>query len=113
MGLSVSTGLTTEQYRKRLDQDLVQTQTQLRSLLGQPEGLPPRPKRATPVIQPRKGAAYRISMIEELSEAEGEGSSVNGHTRSNSTPTHSIQSRSDSKRNLPRRILHRLVPLRK
>lgn len=102
-----------EQYRKKLDQSIAQTQTQLSSLLGQPEGLLPRPKSMIPVIQPRKGAAHRISTIEEGSEAEGEGSSANSHTRSHSTPTHSIQSRSDGKRSLPRRILRRLIPLGK
>ncbi|KAH8983375.1 hypothetical protein EDB92DRAFT_1951659 [Lactarius akahatsu] len=33
--LSVSTGLTMEQYRKKLDQNLAQTQTRLDSFLGQ------------------------------------------------------------------------------
>jgi hypothetical protein len=113
MGLSVSTGLTMEQYRKKLDQNLAQTQSRLSSLLGQSEGPHPRPKSITPVIQPRNRADHRISTIEERSEAEGEGNSANGHIRSSSTPTNSIQSRSDGKRSLPRRILRRLMPLRK
>ena len=99
------------QYRKRLYQSLAQTQTQMNSLLGQPERPLLRQKSITFLIQPHKGAAHRISTIEEGSEAEGEGSSANGHTRSHSTPT--IQSRGDVKRSLPRRILCRLMPLGK
>ena len=113
MGLSVSTGLTMTQYRKKLNQSLARTQSQLNSSLGQPDRLLPRTKSITFMIQPVKGAAHRISTIEEGSEAEGEGNSANGHTRSHGTPTHSIQSRSDGKRSLPRRILRRLITLSK
>jgi len=104
MGLSVFTGLTMEQYRKRLDQSLAHTETQLSSLSGQPEGPFSRPKSVIPVMQPRK-RVHSISTIEEGSEVEAEGSSANGHTRS-----HSTQSYSDSKRSLPRRILRRIMP---
>ncbi|KAI9430814.1 hypothetical protein H4582DRAFT_2014085 [Lactarius indigo] len=105
--LSVSTGLTMEQYRKKLDQNLAQTQTRLNSFLGQTEGLLPRP---TSTINPHQGA---ISTIEEGSEAEGEGSSANGHVQSHSTLSHSTQSHSDSGKrtnSLPRRILRHILP---
>ncbi|SRR6266702_4300441 len=106
--LAVSTGLTMEQYRKKLDQNLAQTRTQSNSFLGQPEGL-----LTIPVIHPYGGAARSVSTIEEGSEAEGSGSSANGHTQSHSTQSHSTQSHSDSGKrtsSLPRRILRRLIP---
>ena len=115
MGLSVSTGFTLGQYRKKLDQNLAQTQSPLSNLSGRPEGLLSRPKRITPVIRPCNGAAQSMSTIEEGSE--GGESSANDHTRSSNTQSHYIQSHSsqsrsnsNSKRSLPRRILRRLVP---
>ncbi|KAH9034061.1 hypothetical protein EDB85DRAFT_1889928 [Lactarius pseudohatsudake] len=105
--LSVSTGLTMEQYRKKLDQNLAQTQTRLNSFLGQTDELLPR---TTSTVHPHQG---EISTIEEGSEAEGEGSSANSHAQSHSTlPSHSTQGHSDSGRrnSLRRRILRRLLP---
>ena len=112
--LSVSTGLTMEQYRKKLDQNLAQTQAQLNSL-GQSKGLLSPPTTALPMILPFKGAPKAVSTIEEVSEAEGEGSSANGHTLSHavSAQSHAGSTRSNSdsgKRSLPRRILRRLIP---
>jgi len=104
--LSVSIGLTMEQYRKKLDKDLEQTQTQLNGFLGRPDGLLFRPHWPG-------GAAQSISTIEEGPEAEGAGSFANGHARSNSTQsnTGSTKSHSDSgkRSSLPRRILRRLI----
>ncbi|KAI9461914.1 hypothetical protein BJY52DRAFT_164838 [Lactarius psammicola] len=113
--LSVYTGLTMELYRKKLDQNLAQTRTQLNSLLGprQPEGLLPHPTSLIPVIHPHEGAAKSISTIEEGSEAEGSGSSATGHTQSHSVQSHSSQGYSDSGKrtsSLSRRILSRLIP---
>ena len=110
MGLSVSTGLTLGQYRRKLDQSLAQTQSPLSNLPGQPEGLLPRPKSITPVIRHCKGAVKSMSTIEEGSE--GEASSANGRNRSHSTQSHNTQSHSGKnlKRSLPRRILRRLIP---
>ncbi|KAH9177165.1 hypothetical protein EDB89DRAFT_1517109 [Lactarius sanguifluus] len=105
--LSVSTGLTTEQYRKELDQNLAQTQTRLNSFLGQTDRLLPC---TTSTIHLHQG---EISTIEEGSEARCEGSSANCPAQSHNTPSHSIQSRSDSGRHtnsLRRRILRHLLP---
>ena len=105
--LSVSSGLTMEQYRKKLDQNLAQTQTQLNNFLGKPDGL---------LLHPYGGgAAKSISTIEEGSEAEGSGSSANSHGQSHSSQSHigSTQNNSDGgRRSLPRslRILRRLLP---
>jgi len=108
--LSVSTGLTMEQYRKKLDQNIAQTETQLNSL-GQSEKLLSPPTSATLTIPPIMRAPKAISTIEEGSEAEVEGSSALDHTRSNTSHAGSTQSNSDSgKRSLPRRILRRLKP---
>ena len=110
--LSVSTGLTMEQYRKKLDQNLAQTQAQLESL-RQSEGLFSPSASTIPMSPPFEGAPSAISTNEEGSEAEGEEGSENGHTLSYSTQSHtgSTWSNSDSgKRNLPYRILRRLIP---
>ncbi len=95
--LSVSAGLTMEQYRKKLDQNLAQTQAQLKSL-GQPEGLLSPSTSVIPMILQYKGVPQAISTIEEGSETEGEGGPASGHTRSDS-----------GKRSLPRRILRHLI----
>ncbi|KAH8979940.1 hypothetical protein EDB92DRAFT_1977146 [Lactarius akahatsu] len=89
--LSVSTGLTMEQYRKKLDQNLAQTQTRLDSFLGQTD-------------------PGEIPTIEEGSEAEGEESSANSHAQSHSTPSHSHSDRGKRTNSLRRRILRRLLP---
>jgi hypothetical protein len=107
--LSVSSGLTMELYRKKLEQNLTRTQAQLNSL-RQSEGL-----LSPSMILPFKGAPKAISTIEEGSEAEVEGSSANGHTLTHSSQSHAGSSRSNSdsgtrKRSLPRRILRRLIP---
>jgi hypothetical protein len=106
--LSVSTGLTMEQYRKKLEHNLARTLTQLNSLKHS-EGL-----LSPSTILPFKGAPKVISTIEEGSEAEVEGSSANGHTLTHSSQSHAGSSGSNSdsgtrKRNLPRRILRRLI----
>jgi len=110
--LSVSTGLTMEQYRKKLDQNLAQTQAQLRSL-RQSEGLLSPSTSTIPMNPPFKGIPKAISTIEEGSEAEGEGNSANSHTLSYSTQSHTGSTRSNSdsgKRSLPYRIFRRLIP---
>ncbi|KAH9054775.1 hypothetical protein EDB87DRAFT_1420251 [Lactarius vividus] len=103
--LSVSTGLTIEQYRKKLDQNLAQTQAQLKSL-GQPEGLLHPSTSATPVIPLYKGVPQAISTIEEDSEAEDEWNFVDSNSQSYSTESHS----DSGKRSLPRKFLRRLIP---
>lgn len=105
--LSNSSGLTMEQYRQKLDQNLAQTQAQLNSMLERAEGILLRPTSISPVIHPHGGATQPMYMItmEEGSEVEGEASSANGLTRS-----HSTQSHDSGKRSFPRRFLHRLVP---
>ncbi|KAH9177227.1 hypothetical protein EDB89DRAFT_1519816 [Lactarius sanguifluus] len=100
--LSVSTGLTTEQYRKKLDQNLAQTQAQLNSL-GQPGGLLPP---STSVIPLYRGVPQVISTIEEGSEAEDEWNFVDSDSQSHSTRSHS----DSGKRSLPRKFLRRLIP---
>jgi hypothetical protein len=108
--LSVSTGLTMEQYRKKLDQSIAQTRTQLNSL-EQSEKLLSPPTSVIPTIPSIKGVPKAISTIEEGSEAEVEGSSALEHTWSTPSQADSTQSNSDSgKRSLPRRILRRLLP---
>ena len=112
--LSVSTGLTMEQYRKTLDQKLAQTVAQLNTL-EQSKGLLSPSTGVRPMILPFKGAPKAVSTIEEGSEAEGEGSSQNGHALSYaiSAQSHPSSARSNSdggKRSLPRRILRRLIP---
>lgn len=109
--LSVSTGLTMELYRKKLEQNLAHNQAQLNSL-RQSEGLLSPPTTATPMLLPYKGVPKAISTIEEGSEAEGEGSSSNGHTQTHSSQSHAGSARSSDsgKRSLSRRILHRLIP---
>ncbi|KAF8257977.1 hypothetical protein EI94DRAFT_1756263, partial [Lactarius quietus] len=110
--LSVSTGLTMEQYRKKLDQNLAQTQVQLSSL-RQSEGLLSPSSSAIPMSLPFKGAPKAISTSKAASTIE-EGSSANGHTLGHSsTQSHasSARSKSDSgKGSLPRRILRRIIP---
>jgi len=103
--LSVSTGLTMEQYRKKLDQNLAQTQAQLNSFLRKPDSLLPPSTRAMPVILPYKGAPLVISTIDEVSEGDSEGSPTKAWS-------HSAQSHSDTsgKDSLSRRILRRLIP---
>ena len=110
--LSVSTGLTMELYRKKLEQNLARNEAQLHSL-RQSEGLLSPPTSTTPMLLPFKGAPKAISTIEEGSEAEGEGSSTSGHTQTHSSQSHAWSARSNSdsgKRSLSRRILHRLIP---
>jgi hypothetical protein len=118
--LSVSTGLTMEQYRKKLDQNLAQTQAQLSSL-RQSEGLLTPSSSTIPMTLPFMRSPTTIPTIEEgsdSSEAEGEGSSLgsstNGHTLGHSSThshTGSVRSNSDSgKGSLSRRILRRLIP---
>src|SRR6202453_412138 len=110
--LSVSTGLTMEQYRKKLEQNLARTQAQV-NRLRQSEGLLSPPRSATPMILPLEGAPKAIPTIEEGSEAEVDGSSANGHTQTQSTPSRAGSSRSNSdsgKRSLSSRILRRLIP---
>lgn len=103
LALLIPAGLTMENYRKKLDQILAQTQVQLNSL-GQPEEFELLSPSASviPMIAPEKGAPQTIGG----SEAESEENSANGRARS-----HSTQSRgSDSgKGSLPRRILRRLT----
>ena len=105
LGLAVSTGLTMEQYRKKLYQSLTQTQAQL-NIVGQPEGLLSPPTSVIPMILPYQSAPKEMVTIEEGSEAEGEGSSANVHTLSHITQNHN----DSEKPSLPRRILHRLIP---
>ena len=107
--LSVSTGLTMEQYRKKLDQNIAQTQTQLKSLEQAEELLSPSTS-VTLTVPSINGALNAISTIEEGSEAEVEGSSALDRTRSTLSHAGSTPSNSDSgKRSLPRRILRRLL----
>ena len=98
-----------ELYRKKLEQNLAHNQAQLNSL-RQSEGLLS-PTSTTPMLLPYKGVPKAISTIEEGSEAEGEGSSSNGHTQTHSFQSHagSAQSSDSGKRSLSRRILHRLI----
>ncbi|KAH9034101.1 hypothetical protein EDB85DRAFT_1948889 [Lactarius pseudohatsudake] len=104
--LSVSTGLTMEQYRKKLDQNLAQTQAQLNSL-GQPEGLLHPSTSVAPVIPLYMVVPPTISTIDEGSEAEDEWNFVDSDSQS-----HGARSRSDSgKRSLPRKFLRRLIPI--
>jgi len=91
--LSTPTGLTMKTYRTKLNQFLAQTHAQLNSL-GQSEGLHP-PSASLLSMIPQE-----ISTIEG-SEAEGEGSTANGHT---------LSSGDSGKNSLPRRILRRLIP---
>lgn len=96
LDLSESTGLTMNQYRKKLDQDLAQIREQLNRLeLSEGAHLS-----AMSLISLYE-SPQPISTIEEGPEAEGEGGSSNGRT----------QSHSDSgKRSLPRRIWRHLIP---
>ncbi|KAF8268246.1 hypothetical protein EI94DRAFT_1728138 [Lactarius quietus] len=82
LGLTVSTGLTMEQYRKKLDQSLAQIQAQL-SGLGQSEGLLPPPKSVMPMIPvlPDQKAPKVMPTIEEDSEAEGSESSSSNSSK--------------------------------
>ncbi|KAH9003764.1 hypothetical protein EDB86DRAFT_2889722 [Lactarius hatsudake] len=107
LALLIPAGLTMENYRKKLDQILAQTQAQLNSL-GQPEGLGllPTSTSVIPMTIPAEEAPQAISTIEGGSEAEGEGISANGRARSDSTQSRSSDS---GKRSLPRRILRRLT----
>ncbi|KAH9044940.1 hypothetical protein EDB83DRAFT_1563251 [Lactarius deliciosus] len=104
--LSVSTGLTMEQYRKKLDQNLAQTHAQLNSL-GQPEGLLHPSTSETPVIPLYMAVPQTIFTIDESSEAEeDEWDFVDSDSQSDGT-----RSRDDSrKRSLPRKFLRRLIP---
>ncbi len=105
MELSVSTGLTIEQYRKKLDQNLAQTQAQLNSL-RQLEGLLSPSTSETLMSLLYKGAPQAISTIEEGSKVEDEWDFVESDSQS-----HSTQSQSDSGgRGLPRKVLRRLIP---
>ena len=113
--LLTPTGLTMEKYRTELDNNLAQTRGQLDSLwqseephpqippspivrhmIPPPEGAPRRH-----MIPPPEGAPRAISTIEESTEAEGEGSSANGHT---------LSSNDSGKSSLSRRIWRRLIP---
>jgi len=82
LGLTVSTGLTMEQYRKKLDHSLAQIQAQL-SGLGQSEGLLPPPKSVMPMIPvlPDQKAPKAMPTIEEDSEAEGSESSSSSSSK--------------------------------
>lgn len=101
--LLTPTGLTMEKYRTELDKNLAQIRTQLNSL-WQSEGphpqIPPSPI-VRPMLPPVEEAPQAISTIEEGTEAEGEGSSANGHT---------LSSNNSGKSSLSRRILRRLIP---
>ena len=92
--LSTPTGLTIKTCRTKLNQYLAQTQAQLNNL-GQFEGL------QLPSTSLISMIPQEFSTIEEGSEAEGEGSTANGHTLSYGD---------SGKNSLPRRILRRLIP---
>ncbi|KAH9044941.1 hypothetical protein EDB83DRAFT_2523589 [Lactarius deliciosus] len=96
LDISESTGLTMNQYRKKLDQDLAQIREQLNRLeLSEGAHLS-----AMSLISLYE-SPQSISTIEEGPEAEGEGGSSNGRT----------QSHSDSgRRSLPRRVLRHPIP---
>ncbi|KAH9034097.1 hypothetical protein EDB85DRAFT_1034082 [Lactarius pseudohatsudake] len=119
LDLSESTGLTMNQYRKKLDQDLAQIREQLNrlevsegahlsamSLISLYESPKPISTIEEGPISPEAIEEGPVcpEAIEEgpvCPEAEGEGGSSNGHT----------QSHSDSgKRSLPRRIWRHLIP---
>ena len=93
--LSTPTGLTMEKYRKEMDQNLAHTRARLNTLL----------RLRHPQVIPAKSVSFShngvIPTIEEISEAEGEGSSSNGHTLSHSD---------GGKNSLSRRIFRRLTP---
>ncbi|KAI9435449.1 hypothetical protein H4582DRAFT_2079555 [Lactarius indigo] len=76
--ISISTGLTMDQYRKVLSQKLMQTQAQLNSFPQQIGGLLPPPM---PMSRPQRVAQQTISTIDEGLEAEDGGISVNRHIR--------------------------------
>ena len=76
--LSTPTGLTMEKYRTELDEILAQNQIELDFWLRSTGHSPS--TSVISVILPHKDAPQTISTIEEVSEAEGEGSSANGHT---------------------------------
>ena len=85
--LSTPTGLTIENYRTELDQNLAQIRARLNSHYQ---------------LLSRNWAPKEISKVEKGSETEGEGSSVNSHTVTLSC--------SDSRKNsLSRRIFRRLI----
>ncbi|KAH9018937.1 hypothetical protein EDB84DRAFT_1518101 [Lactarius hengduanensis] len=103
--LSVSAGLTMEQYRQKLDQNLAQTRAQWNNW-GQPEGLLRPSTSVTPVIPLYMAAPQTISTIDESSEAKDEWDFVDSDSQS-----HGTRSRSDSKKgSLPRKFLRRLIP---
>ena len=98
--LSTPTGLTMEKYRMELDQNLAQTRASLSThyfLYSPPQAIfPPKITHSlTWGVSPG-----RVSTM-EVSEAEGEGGSANGHTLSHND---------SGKNSLPRRILRRLIP---
>ena len=98
--LSTPTGLTMEKYRTELDQNLTQTRARLNTPFPCPQAILP-PK----ITHSLRRTSQEIPMIEEGSEAEGEGSSANGHTLS-----HTDSGKDSGKDSLPRRILRRLIP---
>jgi len=100
LSASTSPSLTMDQYRKELGQKLMQTQEQSNSFARQPEAPIP-PTNIKSMIRPYHAAHRSVpTTIEERPEAEDEGNSVSGHTRSRSrSGTHS----------LPRRFWHRLL----
>jgi hypothetical protein len=100
--------ITMEQYRKNLDQNVTQTQTELNSFLpvGKPEGLLLCSTSTTPVDHRYEEAAQSKLMIEDCSEAEGKGS-FRDETQSYDTPS---QSDNGNSKNKLSRYLRRLIP---
>ncbi|KAH8987273.1 hypothetical protein EDB92DRAFT_1876140 [Lactarius akahatsu] len=96
--ISISTGLTMDQYRKVLSQKLTQTQAQLNSFPQQIEGLLPPP---IPIIRPQRGTQQTISTIDESLEAEDDGTPVNSHARMLSEK---------EMRSVPGKFLRRFLP---
>ncbi|KAF8266695.1 hypothetical protein EI94DRAFT_147959 [Lactarius quietus] len=105
--LPTSAGLTLEKYHKMLRQNLERTLAQLNKILESSKELPPLPSTSeSPMVLPHKGVPESISIIDEVSEPDGDGSTANG--------SHSTRSHSDSeKRSLAIRIFRNLIPRRK
>ena len=97
--LLTPTGLTMEKYRTELDQNLTRTRTRLNKLFLRHSPLPEIPP--LKLTHSNRRAPQAIPTIEEGSEAEGEGSSANGHT---------LSYNDGGKNSLPQRILRRLIP---
>ncbi|KAI9461886.1 hypothetical protein BJY52DRAFT_1257395 [Lactarius psammicola] len=99
LSASTSPSLTMDQYCKELGQKLMQTQEQSNYFARQPEATY-RSNEIKPMVRPYHAAPRSIpTTIEESPEAEDEGNSVSGHTRS----------RSRSGTHLPRRFWNRLL----